>query len=442
MHDGGLQCGQRSPKRLRPAKRNMIKRSNTQRSNLTNDIILLHSRRLNEFAMALENIDKIKGELVQRGKNWQEIKRQFTDLQRVMQEVSKGETEESQCDVPGFRVRRQELFKQLESEKLAIENQEKYIEMIISDEARMTYLLDAIPFLNVQHALTSDLIAAQRNDDIPEDCCSQKQIQKDLRMNTHVYTTKFYPALVRDSDVQFDVVMEDPYTCKHCGGQVEEVENSICVCTNEQCGIVAQVGFSLRDPTNNLNWEQLRDTPSRQYTYRRLNHFREYLRQIQGKSRATLPSELFVELREEFRKSRIPQKKITPERVKSKLKKIDKSKYYEHRETITQQLNPLYKPIVIDPTHEEKLCLMFVQLETPFEEIKHLVRKARKNFMSYVFVYYKLNELNGWDEYNRNSSLLKSVQLINRQDEWWKLVMNKLGWEIIGRTFDVHRLIN
>jgi hypothetical protein len=126
-------------------------------------------------------------------------------------------------------------------------------------------------------------------------------------------------------------------------------------------------------------------------------------------------------------------------RVKVKLKKIGKSKYYEHCEAIAEQLSTTYKPIQIDPTHEEKLCLMFVQLEGPFDKIKHLVKKERKNFMSYVFVYFKLNELNGWDEYNKNSSLLKSVPLINKQDQWWKLVMVILGWEIVGRTFDIHR---
>jgi len=170
-----------------------------------------------------------------------------------------------------------------------------------------------------------------------------------------------------------------------------------------------------------------------------LNHFREYIRQIQGKSRASLPPELFDVLKDEFQKARVEQEDITPSRVKAKLRKIDQSRYYEHCESIAATLNPAYRPIDIDAAHEEKLCLMFVQLEDPFERIKHVVVRSRKNFLSYPYTFFKLNELNGWDGYNRNCLLLKSVQLINRQDMWWKLLMDELGWEVVGRTFDIHR---
>jgi hypothetical protein len=225
--------------------------------------------------------------------------------------------------------------------------------------------------------------------------------------------------------------------CVECKGEIGEIENSICVCLD--CGLVAQVGYSMRDPSANLNWDDLKNAPGRQYTYRRLNHFREYLRQIQGKSRATIPLEIYEEVTAEFKKSMVRKELITPTLVKTKLKKIGKSKWYEHAEAIAAKISTVYKPINIDPSHEEKLCLMFIQLEAPFEKIKHLVKKSRKNFLSYPFAYFKLNELNGWDAYNSNCVLLKSVTLINRQDKWWNLVMNELGWQVVGRTFDIHR---
>ena len=125
--------------------------------------------------------------------------------------------------------------------------------------------------------------------------------------------------------------------------------------------------------------------------------------------------------------------------MKKKLSKIGESSYYEQREALAYRLNPEYVLLDIDPVLEEKLCLMFVQLEAPFEEVKKLVDKMRKNFMSYPFTFFKLNELNGWDHYNRSCNLLKSVALINKQDRWWKLTMAKLGWENVGRTFDIHR---
>lgn len=66
-----------------------------------------------------------------------------------------------------------------------------------------------------------------------------------------------------------------------------------------------------------------------------------------------------------------------------------------------------------------------------------LVNKKRKNFFSYAYIFYKLNELMGWHHYNRSCRLLKSVKLIQQQDRFWQLVTKELGWENTGQTFNL-----
>ena len=443
----------------RPLKRNAKKRKITQRSGLNNDIVQLHARKMNQLVAATKDTSKLEGELRSLLIAWQQLKLDFTNITTNLQNVKRAnrainlknrkEVMQQHLDsgVPGLQNRRQVLHGRLEEDRCAIMALEAKLMKTQDGTLQNDYLLDAIIYLNIHHTRTSDVVKFNRELADEKTLATQlpglrtkiNEANREIKSNVHAYTTKFFPDMIRDMarDTFDSTTATNPYICSSCGGTVVEVSNSHCVC--EACGVVASTGFSLRDPTANLNWEDLKQAPSRQYSYRRLNHFREYIRQIQGKSRAILPPKLFEELKEEFRKVRRPLNEVTPTRVKAKLRKINQSRYYEHQESIAAILNPTYKPVDIDAAHEEKLCLMFVQLEEPFERVKHKVIKSRKNFLSYPFTFFKLNELNGWDDYNRNCLLLKSVQLINRQDKWWKLLMDELGWEVVGRTFDIHR---
>jgi hypothetical protein len=120
--------------------------------------------------------------------------------------------------------------------------------------------------------------------------------------------------------------------------------------------------------------------------------------------------------------------------VKKVLKKLKLHKLYENVVSITKLINPKFEPIKMEPAYEEQLVLQFVQLEKPFERIRPLVDKKRKNFSSYPFCLYRLNQLNGREDLNRDLKLLKSVTLINRQDKFWKALMREVGWKYLGNT--------
>jgi hypothetical protein len=421
----------------KPLRRSIARRQTNQRPNITNDIIQLHTRKLNQLTSAITNIKEDEQVLVDQCTAWELQRTEFNQVERRMRTMIKSKTV---TGMTALRANRGVLHDRLNTELLKIKMNEDRIIAIKDKTEYSDYLLDAIQYLNIHHALTSDIIRAKHTHKSTDLVSLQVKLQKlneQTRINSYEYTKRFFPGLIRNIDKQVHTQTVDMIECVECKGEIGEIENSICVCLD--CGLVAQVGYSMRDPSANLNWDDLKNAPGRQYTYRRLNHFREYLRQIQGKSRATIPLEIYEEVTAEFKKSMVRKELIKPTLVKTKLKKIGKSKWYEHAEAIAAKISTVYKPINIDPSHEEKLCLMFIQLEAPFEKIKHLVKKSRKNFLSYPFAYFKLNELNGWDAYNSNCVLLKSVTLINRQDKWWNLVMNELGWQVVGRTFDIHR---
>ena len=161
------------------------------------------------------------------------------------------------------------------------------------------------------------------------------------------------------------------------------------------------------------------------YSYKRENHFNEWVSQFQAKESTSVPLEVIEELRSEFKKQKVKDlTEITHEKVKSLLKKLGRSRFYEHVPYITTILNGIQPP-TMSQALEAKLRLMFHQIQKPFE--KHRP-KDRKNFLSYSYVLYKFCELLGEDDFLPCFPLLKSKEKLYKQDEIWKGICEELKW--------------
>lgn len=161
------------------------------------------------------------------------------------------------------------------------------------------------------------------------------------------------------------------------------------------------------------------------YSYKRENHFNEWVSQFQAKESTSVPLEVIGELRSEFKKQKLKDlTEITHEKVKSLLKKLGRSRFYEHVPYITTILNGIQPP-TMSQALEAKLRLMFHQIQKPFE--KHRP-KDRKNFLSYSYVLYKFCELLGEDDFLPCFPLLKSKEKLYKQDEIWKGICEELKW--------------
>jgi hypothetical protein len=141
------------------------------------------------------------------------------------------------------------------------------------------------------------------------------------------------------------------------------------------------------------------------YSYKRINHFREWCSQVQGKESTDIPEEIFENILQEIKKEKIHDtRKLTYNKMREIMKRLRCNKFYEHIVYILNRINGVPTPH-FSPELEEKLCSMFKEIQGPF--LKHCP-KERKNFLSYSYVLYKFFQILNMHEYLRFFPLLKS----------------------------------
>jgi len=169
------------------------------------------------------------------------------------------------------------------------------------------------------------------------------------------------------------------------------------------------------------------DSGGTSYSYRRQNHYSEWLSQFQAKETTEIPDEVYEKILIEIKKERITNlESLTTQKIRQYLKKIKCNKYYDHAAYILYQINGVPPP-TISKELEEKLKIMFKEIQAPFMEV--CPRKVRKNFLNYSYVLHKFVELLGLDEYKKYFPLLKDRQKLHETDMIWKKICEKLNWE-------------
>jgi hypothetical protein len=164
------------------------------------------------------------------------------------------------------------------------------------------------------------------------------------------------------------------------------------------------------------------------YAYKRINHFNEWLAQIQAKESTDIPAEVFDAILVELKKERITDiGNIKTSKIREILKKLKFNKYYEHAAHIMNRINGKNAPVITRET-EEKLRHMFIEIQPSFQ--KHCPA-GRSNFLSYSYVLYKFCELLELDEYLPNFPVLKNRDKLFCQDKIWQLICQDLRWQFI-----------
>jgi hypothetical protein len=217
-----------------------------------------------------------------------------------------------------------------------------------------------------------------------------------------------------------EVVSEHCFDCNVA--REENSEEGILVCP--QCGseeymMVVSDFPSFRDPPKERN----------NYAYKKINHLNEILNQFQAKESTIIPDEVMNEVICEVKKRRIMNiAEMTEKDIREILKKINRSKYYEHATHILSRLNG-NPPPTITPEIEEKIRAMFQEIQAPF---LLYCPDDRTNFLSYSYILYKFFELLELDEYKIYFPLLKSRDRLIAHDQIWKLICSYLRWEFIS----------
>jgi hypothetical protein len=210
--------------------------------------------------------------------------------------------------------------------------------------------------------------------------------------------------------------------CSRCNvGREEVAAEGILVCP--QCGseeymMVVSDFPSFRDPPKERN----------NYAYKKINHLNEILNQFQAKESTIIPEEVMNEVVCEIKKRRIQNiAQLCEKDIREILKKLNRSKYYEHAAHIVSRLNG-NPPPTITPEIEEKIRAMFQDIQAPF---LLYCPNDRTNFLSYSYILYKFFELLELDEYKVYFPLLKSRDRLISHDQIWKKICDYLKWEFI-----------
>lgn len=230
-------------------------------------------------------------------------------------------------------------------------------------------------------------------------------------------------AIVDDTDDNRDD--ESIPCCPNCHtAMVHVLSEARCVC--ESCGTTVpyqDFGLQLYVNTSTFNGELVT-----QFPYKRVNHFREWIAQVQGKENTTIPDSVIIQLMKELKKERVyDEKNITHDKIKRYLKMNGLSKYYEHIPTIISRICRRDK-IDIPFETEQKLVEMFCEIQEPFERYRP---KERVNFISYSYCLNKLCFLVGRPDLATMFSLLKSRTKLRVQDEIWEKICLEKGWQYV-----------
>jgi ribosomal protein S27AE len=219
-----------------------------------------------------------------------------------------------------------------------------------------------------------------------------------------------------------DRVEDNSTFCTMCKGPNVFLD----ICKSDQ--VCEDCGYAEFVQTAERSYKEEQETPQNiVYSYKKENHFNEWISQFQGREQTSIPPEVYDQLRVEFKKQKIKQSDVSHSTVRTLLKKLKLNKYYEHVPHISSFLSGK-KPPTMSSELEEKLRLMFCKIQKPFE---NNCPEDRKNFLSYSYILYKFCELLSEDSFLPCFPLLKSKEKLYKQDQIWKKICEDLQWEFI-----------
>ena len=187
------------------------------------------------------------------------------------------------------------------------------------------------------------------------------------------------------------------------------------------------------------------------FSYRRENHFQEWLNCFQAKESTTLLKkeaaaqknredtsvvELVAQKCAEM--GHTDRSKIEMHHVREALKALRLSKYYENQQQITTRISGRPAP-TMTPHQEEQVRNMFSAIIPLFEKHKP---PDRRNFLSYAYCLYKFCELMGWDQFLPCFTLLKGPDKLKKQDLIFEKICKDLDWEFIPSVDEEDSLLH
>lgn len=310
------------------------------------------------------------------------------------------------------------------------------------DQQEIEYILDTIPFIKEYEEEGPAPVE-------PQDFCDHRRFRKKYKSNKKVKVkdqgnktlTGFVEVTSCDNkkdvlsryilhveqetvdEVDLDTQDDQEFVCQACKVPLV-IDNTQSQTICPECGVCrTYTGLSRM----NLSYtEEVNLQSVNSFSYKRINHFVEWLNSIQAKETTEISDEVVDAVREEFRKTRVKSStQITPAKVRQFLKKLHLQKLYDHSNAICMRIKGQSAP-TFTPELEQQLKHMFFQVQAPFEAA--IANTKRKNFLSYSYCLYKFFQLLGHGELLEYCSLLKDRLKLFQQDKIFKSICEQLGW--------------
>jgi len=210
--------------------------------------------------------------------------------------------------------------------------------------------------------------------------------------------------------------------CNYCGtAYVYSSEDALLYC--QDCGNTSQ--FMDATSSSIAYGDEIEYTS---FSYKRINHLNEWLNHFQAKETTPVPEEVLVKIMNYLYEKRcISPALITYAQIKKAQKHLGLRKYYDQTMQIWCRLTGR-KPLRLDPVCEEKIRLMFIRIQKPFDKY---CPKNRKNFLSYPYCMYKFCQLLGHEHLLPYFSLLKGKDKLKLQEEIFEKICHDLGWKFV-----------
>ena len=164
------------------------------------------------------------------------------------------------------------------------------------------------------------------------------------------------------------------------------------------------------------------------FSYKRITHFDDCMKQVQGKESYVVPAEIIDMVMSELYAQRITDvDAITQTKIRQILKALRARKAYDHVAQIYARITGKRAPRITGQV-EERCRLMFVAMQPCFD--RHCP-KNRKNFLSYNYVLYRCFHLLGLTHMLGAFSLLKGKDKLALADEIFEKICADLGWKFV-----------
>ena len=303
----------------------------------------------------------------------------------------------------------------------------------LNDEEKNNFILKVLPFIKKYSEEKNDDSIIKYSDKYTEN--SNKTLKKMINEHGVIKKGKVYRdfmkeclSVIIDETTDDTVEEENDTTLTKC----PECQSAMAYIVNESSMACMKCGYSFFYQDFSLPYYNSHTSNTGefvcQFAYKRINHFREWLTQIQGKENTVIPEELVLKILKELKKERIQNvNEITHDKIKKYLKKNGYSKYYEHIPIIITKICKKEKTTISADT-ERILVEKFGEIQEPFERHRP---KGRKNFLSYSYTLHKLCQLIGRNDLLSMFPLLKSRPKLYVQDDIWEKICADLGWNFI-----------